>query len=135
MPATVELKENGRIICLVLTGDWTMQEVLDLDTQLVGYIRQARHRVHLVFDVSQTDIIPQHFTKLSKSARFVEPNFGYTAVVSENFGLQLLSEIVGKLINYNKNRYFRSREIAFAFLRNAIQKEQSSGEQKAAVGC
>ena len=134
MPATMELKENGRIICFTLTGDWTVQEVLDLDAHVVNHLRRSPYRVHLLVNISQTDAIPQHYTKLSKSARFAEPNLGYTAVVSDIFGLQLLSELVGKLVNYNKSHYFRSLEVAYRFLRTVIQQEHCSEGRTATLG-
>jgi len=126
MPALMELKDDGRIICLTLTDEWTVQEVLDLDPLVVNHLRQSSHRVHFLVDVSQADGIPQHYIKLCKSARFAEPNLGYTAVVSDIFGLQLLSEIGAKLVNYNKNHFFRSREVAYSFLRTVIQQEYCS---------
>ena len=130
MPVTLELKENGRIVCLTASDDWTIEEILDLDPQLVDYLRHASHPVHLLVDVSQTDIIPEHFSTLAKSTRYAEPNLGYTAVVSDSFGLQLLSEIISKMVNYNKNRYFRSVDVAYTFLRSVIQDDQCPEDPK-----
>lgn len=120
MPVTMNIRDNGRIIHIEVAGQWTLADALALSPRLDEYCRTTQQPVHLIVDLTRTDVFPDGLLQIRRSSVFSNPNIQTIAYVG-NLRQQIFSETVNKLAHSTRNRYFGSVEEAIASLRKIIQ--------------
>jgi hypothetical protein len=106
-----------------VSGPWTLPEALALGPQVAYHCNKMPDPVHVLVDLSQTDIVPTQILQLRKSVQFTHPNIHCIAYVG-NLTQRIFSETLHRLAHSTRNRYFTTEDEAIAYLRGVIWAEQ-----------
>jgi hypothetical protein len=98
-----------------------MDEIVASFPLLQKFYDEAPHVLHSVIDATNFRSIPANILRARTSPVLTHPNSGMLAGVDGNGLAAMLVEIMFRLINYKKAKFFTTREEGVQWLRQIIK--------------
>lgn len=116
MPVQLSWHLENRVMMVVAEGDYTDEELINLDAQVIKYLDQSSAPlVHMIMDRQGTNHIPS-----IKSVTMVKwpkhPRYGWTLVVGSTNPFQRFVVAIANNFFKGRQRNFDTREEALDFL-------------------
>ena len=116
MPVQLSWHLENRVMLVVAEGDYTDDELINLDGQVIKYLDQSTAPlVHMIMDRQGTDHVPS-MKSVTKVKWPKHPRYGWTLVVGSTNPFQRFVVAVANNFFKGRQRNFDSREDAFDFL-------------------
>ena len=121
MPITMDIRENGWVLYLVLTDPWTVEEMWHFVEENRRYRDQCPHTVHVCYNLHDNKYLPPNVLRLSHGAPDVyHPRSGQVVLVGANPTVRSIIEIIFRLVRYDKFKFFSNEQDAWLYLRDFI---------------
>jgi hypothetical protein len=126
MPVSMDLRENGRVVFIVLTDPWNTGDVKSLLRQITVYLRDTCPQAHMLVDLTHARVIPPDvLQQIFEDLRSFKPERGEVILVGATRGMQLLGELVFRLFHLGSIRFYDSQAAAWTFLGEIIEGEDN----------
>jgi hypothetical protein len=122
MPATMEIRENGRVVYFVFSSPFTTQEMIDTMQKDGEYRNSVPFKVHALLRVELTQMPPMAL-RGRESPSITHPNSGLFAIVGANSIVRTFAETVIRMTRNKQMRFFDTEEEAWAVVREMIAQE------------
>ena len=126
MPVSMELRENGRVVFIVLSDPWNTGDLRSLLRQISDYLRDIYPQAHMLVDLTRAKVIPTDaLQQIFEDLRAFKPDSGEVILVGATRAMQLLGELVFRLFHLGSIRFLDTQEAAWALLKEFIAGEDS----------
>jgi hypothetical protein len=126
MPVSMESRENGRVVFIVLSDPWNTGDLRSLLQQITVYLRDVYPLAHMFVDLSGARVIPPDvLQQIFEDLRSFRPDRGEVILVGATRAMQLLGELVFRLFHLGSIRFLDSQAAAWALLEELMAGEDS----------
>ena len=126
MPLNLQIVEDGHIVSIVITDPFGMKDLLDKNPMIKAHLDSTPFKVHTLVDLSGLKVIPGNALSGRSTPAMTHPNSGSVAIVGGSVFAQRIIEAAFKITGYDRVRFFKNTELAWAFLREAMGKASKS---------
>lgn len=126
MTITLELTDEGRVLKMDIASPWNLQELMGVFKEAEQHFNKSTHRVDTLVDITKMSSIPPGALRARNSPFLSHPRSGYQIVVGANSYAKSMAELLFKLTNFKRVRFFSSMNDAWAFLRSAEVKSRTA---------
>ncbi len=124
MPITLEARENGRILHIVIADPWTITELRRTIAQVRAYLDCASGEIHTLLNVRRLRLIPPNtLQQIQHDLVLDHPHNGELVIVGSTQPLRMLAEFVFRLTRYDRARFFDTEDDAWIYLGQVILAE------------
>jgi hypothetical protein len=131
MPVTMEPCENGHVLRFFISEPWTAREMASVYPASRAYHDKAPHKVHSLLIVEARQVPPGLLQLRQGPPSLVHPNSGQTVVVGAGAVIRTISEVIFKILRYDRGKFFNTEEEALAYLRQVIDREVGESQRVA----
>jgi hypothetical protein len=126
MAITVEILENGQIVCLRVCDPWTILEMINSYKELWPFFdRKDGMQVHGLVDLSKARTLPPNVLHARIGSPFIShPNHGVIALFGADPLVRRMADIGFKLVRMQDIGFFDSEERAISFIQEKIATQQ-----------
>jgi len=126
MPASVELRENGRVLYYVFTEPWTLDDMRAVTRKARPLYDAARTKVHVLFDARGMSSLPSGLLTARNNPDVRHPNSGHIAMVGASPLVHMIAETITRISRFNRIKFFQTEDEAWAYLRQVIADEDAN---------
>jgi hypothetical protein len=123
MTATINLVEDGRVLQYYFEEPWSMDELESVSQTAQKYFDQATHTVHVLANAENIRSAPRGILRARTAPTITHPRSGYIAIVGTSLVVRTFSEMIFRLMNFQRARFFNTEDEAWVFLRDVIANE------------
>lgn len=123
MPVTLDLRENGHVIYLIITDPWSIQDVASLQGQNRAYLDASSHRVHTLVSIRSQHVPSGIFSARPSRPGLANPHSGQIVIVGAPTFLKVIAETMFKIAHYTRSSFFDTEEQVWTYLRHLITEE------------
>lgn len=125
MPIVQTLEADGRILRVVFSDPWTLEEMLAAFEESRPYLDAASKPIHLLADMRGAVRTTHGALRAREAPILRHPMGGEIAVFGVNLAGRILAETVLKLARFKRAQFFETEEEARAYLNKLIAEEAS----------
>ena len=128
MPASVELKENGRVLHFIFHDPLNHQEINAVEDQAKAWYDAAKTKLHIFIDVSNLHHLPEGFLRVRGNYEITHPNAGQIAVLGSSTFVKAMAETILRVARVKRAKFFETQREADAWthLLDIIKQEEAS---------
>src|SRR5690348_8221445 len=118
MPATVELRENGRVLYYVYSDPWTLADMEQVGKEATKLYDAASRKLHVYLDARKMKTVPTGVLRARNNPDMRHPNSGQIVIVGAARIIQVMAETVLKLTHVNRLKFYQDEQEGWAYLRS-----------------
>ena len=123
MPVTMDLRENGHVLYVVVSDPWNMADIERITGETGGGIRLSSHPIHMLVNVQRARHIPKGLLTNARNPVFRLPTMGQFVIVGSTPLLRGITQTVFRIAGFRRGHFFDSEGQALAYLRQVIAGE------------
>ncbi len=123
MPVTIETLNNARIVKLVVSDPWVIDDLTSKYEEEKPLFNASKVPVHTLVDLRLMRHIPPGALSNRKSPNVTHPRSGQVALVGANAFAQVLVEVAFRLVRFDRVVFFDTEEEAMQYLTALISDE------------
>ncbi len=121
MPVTVQYDDSKRLVIWMFEGSWTWEEYYEKRGEVNHLIEVAGHRVDMIIDMTQSQLLPKNLMTHGGSAvRNAPDNIGKTIFVGSNTILRaffrMFTQLYGALQSGKQMEYYMVASLDEAYV-------------------
>ncbi len=125
MSVSVSLSDNKTHLIYELQDPLDMKQLLDAYDEEKIYRDSLPYTVHSIVDMSKAKNIPPKWLVAKTGPGLSHPRSGYILFVGVSFGLKMMTEMILKMTQYDRMKFFDTREEADAYIAELTMKVQT----------
>ena len=126
MPITLELTDEDRVLKMNIVSPWNLNELLEMYESAKQIFDKSTARVDTLVDISKMASIPPGALRARNSPFLSHPHSGYQIVVGANMYAKSMAEMLFRLTNYKRTRFFTTMDAAWEFLHSEQAQKQAA---------
>lgn len=125
MPASIELSENNRVLVCVISDPLTIEELDELMEQAKVYFDDSPRTLHTLVDGTALSNVPNGVLRYRTSAFVIHPRSGYVVMATTSVLARNLMQMILRLANIDKGRFFATLEEGWKFIHDTLEAEDN----------
>lgn len=121
MPVNLMFDPQNRYVVYELSDPLDMRELNDAYEQELAYRDATQNTVHLLADISGARKLPTNWLSAQATPGLKHPRSGEILLVGLSMSIRMAVEVVAKVANFDRLRFFNTREEADAHLQMLLE--------------
>jgi hypothetical protein len=126
MPINLELRDDEHVLKLDIISPWNLNELMEMYATAKQYFDKSTVRLDTLVDISKMGSIPPGALRARNSPFLSHARSGYQIVVGANMYAKSMAEMLFRLTNYKRTRFFTTMDAALEFLHSEEAQAQAA---------
>jgi hypothetical protein len=128
MPVIFQFEEDQHIMFWHFSDPWTVPQLMAHYKESQSILHDANHFVHSLVDMQQARTLPSGVLQARYHADWKHPRSGYVAVIGTSLLPRRMLEMLFRLTQFERVRFFQNETAARAFLAELVAHETALEE-------